>query len=151
MDIKISSRAFSHGFDITTPSEALSGAVSPFGELLITNAHGTQIARIAKESILSSVYDIIISGGELYQFVKDKGVKRLWTCSGGGRTIQLRAGKSRHFVVEAGSRKIAECSKEWLTSDYLITLLDEAEFKLVVCIFLALSMTEDRGSDFVPA
>lgn len=152
VNIKITSRAFSDGFDIATSSETFGVAQSPSEEYLITNAHGTQIARIAKDSFHGSVYNIIISGGELYQIVKDKRVKRLWTCSGGGRTIQLREEKSRHFVVEAESRKIAQCSKEWLTSDYSITLLDTADFKLVVGIFLALSLSQNRGSDFfIPA
>jgi uncharacterized protein YxjI len=144
VNIHFQSHAFSNGFDIATPSETLRAAASPFGEMLISNAAGTQIARVAKESLLGSVYDIVISGGELYQF--EHAGWRHWTCTGGGRTFQLREENLHRFVLEAESKSIAEGSKEWLTGNYTVTLLEDADFKVVVCIFMALSMIMDRGA-----
>ena len=149
VNIKISSRAFSHGFDITTPRETFSVDVSPFGELLILNVSGTQIARVTKESFLGSVYDVIISGGGFYQINHDKGLKERWTCEGEGKTIHFSKEAGSRFVLEEKALKIAECKRTWFDNDWAITLVDEAQFKLVACIFLVLSLSEDRHSGAV--
>jgi hypothetical protein len=68
LNLRISSRAFSRGFDIDTPVECLSARRVPLsstGEILISNPSENQIARLERESFLSSIYNIIISGGSI--------------------------------------------------------------------------------------
>jgi uncharacterized protein YxjI len=137
---------FSNGFDITTPVENLSTKRSPFGETLVLNASGTQIARVAKESLVSGAYNIIIAGGGFYQFDRDKESRRTWACKGEGRLLHLSEDSRRKFEIADGNQRIAECWKEW-GGNYSITLLDETELKLVICIVLALSLREDQSSD----
>jgi hypothetical protein len=53
LNVRISSRVFSRGFDIGTPVESLSARsvpLSPPGEILISNPSGNQIARLELES-----------------------------------------------------------------------------------------------------
>jgi hypothetical protein len=151
MNVRISSRVFSKGFDISTPAETLSAkkvALSPLGEIHLLNASGTQIARLELESFLSNVYNIVISGGGFYQFGRDESSRRDWFCRGEGRTLQISE-KRRRFVIMDEARKIAECSKARFTNDYAITAFDEAELKLVICIFLALCLREHQ-STYIP-
>jgi hypothetical protein len=105
---------FSNGFDITTPVENLSTKRSPFGETLVLNASGTQIARLGIESFFSSAYNIIISGGGFYQFDRDKNSRRTWTCKGEGRLLHLSEHRKRRFEIADESQRIAECSKDWV-------------------------------------
>ena len=153
LDVRMSSRAFSRGFDITTPVESLSARrvpLSPTGEILISNASGNLIARLELESFLSSVYNIIISGGGFYQFGHDDKSRRTWTCKGEGKLFCIEERGKRSFVVSDGDEEIADCSKDWLANDYAIRVFNDAEWKLVVCIFIALSVREHESGD-IPA
>jgi uncharacterized protein YxjI len=151
MNVRISSRVFSNRFDIATSEETISAKkvpLSPLGEIHLSNTSGTQIARLGLESFLSSVYNIIISGGGFYQFGRDQNSKRTWLCKGEGRTLQISQDK-RRFVITDEALKIAECSKARFTNDYAITVFNEEELKLVICIFLALCLCEHQ-STYVP-
>jgi uncharacterized protein YxjI len=147
VNVQISSRFFSNGYDVNTPSGNFSAALSPFGEMLISNVSGTQIARITNVSLLSNAYDIIISGGGLYQFNRDRNSRRCWICTGEGRVLQLSRGKGQQFTITEGTETIAEGAKAWFSGNYAVNVLKEADFKLVICIFLALRMSTDQSSD----
>lgn len=148
MNVQISSRMFPKGFDITTPLENFYARWSPYGELLISNASGTQIARLGKESFFGNFLNhIIISGGGFYQFFPGKHSSRLWGCRGEGRLLHVSEHKGRRFEIADETHKIAECSTAWFDSDYSITVADKAELKLVICIFLALRLSEQTAAD----
>jgi len=152
LNVRISSRVFSRGFEIGTPVESLSARrvpLSPPGEILISNPSGNQIARLELESFLSSVYNIIISGGGFYQFGHDDKSRRTWTCKGEGKLFCIEERGKRSFVVSDGDEEIADCSKDWLANDYAIRVFNDADLKLVVCIFIALSVSEHEPS-FTP-
>lgn len=53
-------------------------------------------------------------------------------------------------MIADEAQKIAECSKARFTNDYAITAFNEAEMKLVICIFLALCLSEHQSTD-IPA
>ena len=146
MNIRISSRAFSNGFDIITPVETFSAKRSPFGEMLISNASGTQIARLGPESFFSNAYNIIISGGGFYQFRRDKDARRTWACKGEGRLLHISEHRRRRFEITEASQRVAECSKGRFGNDYAI-VVNDSEMKLVICIVLALSVSEHQSSD----
>ena len=148
VNIRISSYALSKGFDIATPVENLCAKSSPLGEMHVLNASGKQIARLGIESSSSffgsSVYYIIISGGGYYQFCRDKHSKRTWNCTGEGRSLQISERTSRRFEIAEETQRIAECSKARLINDYAIVVVNETELKLVICIFIALSVSEHQ-------
>jgi hypothetical protein len=88
LELAISSRAFSSGFDIKTPRGLFSAKrvpLSPTGEIQILIPSDSQIARLERESFFSSVYNVILSGGGFYQFARDKTSSRTWTCRGEGK------------------------------------------------------------------
>ena len=152
LKVRISSRVFSRGFDIGTPLESLSARrapLSPTGEILIADPSGNQIARLELESFLSSNYNIIISGGGFYRFGRDDKSKRAWTCKGEDKLLRISERSERMFFISDGAEVIADCSKDWLINDYAIRVFNDADLKLVVCIFIALSVCEHETS-FTP-
>jgi len=149
LNIRISSRAFSSGFDISTQNGTLTAKKtqpSPTGEILIYNQTDDQIARVEFESILGRVYNIVISGGGFYRFGRDRKLKRTWSCEGEGRSLSLSERSGRRFLVSNGTRDIAECTQTWFTSGYEIALFDEADLRVLICIFLALHVSKDVGT-----
>jgi hypothetical protein len=152
LNVRICSRVFSRGFDIGTPVESLFARrvpLSPTGEILISNPSGNQIARLELESFLSSVYNIIISGGGFYQFGRDDKSRRTWTCKGEEKLLRISERNKRRYFISDGAEEIADGSKAWLANDYAIRVRKDADLKLVVCIFIALSVCEDETS-FTP-
>ena len=147
MEIRISSHIFSNRFDITTPEQNLFTKRSAFGEMLVLNASETQIARLEKDSVFSGTYNIIISGGGFYQFDRDNDSNRTWVCKGEGRLLHLSEHSGRRFEITDESQRIAECSKDWGGNDFAIALLNEGEMKLVICIVLALTLSEYQSAD----
>jgi hypothetical protein len=155
MNVRISSRAFSNGFEIVTPTETLTTDNSSYGELLIFNSVGTQLARVVTPSFFSSENNIIISGGGGYQLVRHSAVSSNWTCNGEGRTLELQLNKAHWFsattryAISEGGKTIAECSTTAFSDDYKLSLIDESDFKLVVCIVIAVAISE-RSSGPMP-
>jgi hypothetical protein len=145
MNIQISKRAFTRGFDIVTPMGTFATKGGDFGETLVCNPSGAQVARLGLESRLSRKYNIIITGGGFYQFGRDKSRKRAWVCSGEGRSFRVSEGKKRTFDITEDTRTVAKCSKALFSNDYATTVDDESELKLVICIFLALSLSEHQS------
>jgi uncharacterized protein YxjI len=152
MNIRINSRAFSNGFDISTPAETLTTDNSSFGELLIHNSVGTQIARVVQASLFSSENNIIISGGGGYQFRRHGTFTPNWKCEGEGRMLEIREIVGRwfsaryRFAISDGAQAIAEFSRTLFSNRYEVNLLEEGDLKLVICMVIALSMSE-RSSD----
>ena len=150
LNVRISSRVFSKGFDISTPMGIFSAkrvALSPTGEILISNPSGNQIARLELESFLSSVYNIIITGGGFYQFNRENKSRRNWICKGEGRLLRVSELSKRRFSISDGDLQIADCSKARFTNNYTIRILDDTELKVVVSIFVALSVCEHEKTD----
>jgi uncharacterized protein YxjI len=149
LNLRISSPPFSRGFDIDTPVECLSARRVPLsstGEILISNPSENQIARLERESFLSSIYNIIISGGGFYRFSRDDKSRRTWICKGEERLLLTSEHRNRRFFISDGADEIADCSKDWLVNDYAIRIFNDADLKLVVCIFIALSVCEHETS-----
>jgi hypothetical protein len=120
--------------------------LSPTGEILIFNISKNQIARLGLESFLSGIYNIFITGGGFYQFGRDNVLRRTWICKGEGKLLHVSERSWRRFFISDGIQEVAECSKAWLTNDYAIRILDDADLKLVVCIFIALNQCEYQTS-----
>jgi uncharacterized protein YxjI len=153
LSVRINSRLFSSGFDISTPLENYSAkkvSLFPTGEILISNSSEKQIARVGRKSFLSDVYNIIITGGGFYQFDRDNLTRKTWTCKGEGKLLCISERSRRRFLISEEDQVVAECSKAWFTSDYAIKVFNDAEWKLVVCIFIALSVREHDSGD-IPA
>jgi hypothetical protein len=152
MDIRIGSRAFSNGFDITTPAETFTAKESPLEGILLYNPVGTQIARVAARSFFGSEWNIVISGGGGYQFCRESFFATNLICKGEGRTIGIHIenvhwfGNAHRFEISEGVQTIAECSRAAFSNDYDVSLVEESDFKLVVCIVLALTMSEQSSS-----
>jgi uncharacterized protein YxjI len=149
LEVRFSSRVFTSGFDISTPLGGFStkGAPDfPIGEILVLDHAGNQVARLGLESFLSSVYNIIITGGGFYQFGRDGNSKRTWTCKGEERLLCLSERNWRKFFISEGTQEIAEFSKAWYTSDYAVSVSNDADLKLVICIIIALNESENPGS-----
>lgn len=152
LNVLISSRVFSAGYDISTPVGIFSAKrvfLSSTEEILISDISGNQIARLGVESFFSRVYNIIISGGGFYQFDRDVKARRTWTCKGEGRLLSLSERSKRRFFISDGAQEIAEGKKAWYTRDYAIKVSSDADLRLVVCIFIALSLREHQSS-YVP-
>ncbi|MBS1801956.1 MAG: hypothetical protein JST28_01245 [Acidobacteria bacterium] len=96
-----------------------------------------------------SSYDIIISGGGFYEFDRDRSSKRTWACKGEARLLHLSKPGRRRFEIVDESQIIAKFSKDWGFADYTILLLNETEWKLVVCIVLALSLSQSQSAYIV--
>ncbi len=120
--------------------------LSPTGEIHILNASDSQIARLGLESFFSSVYNVIITGGGFYQFGRDKSSSRTWTCTGEGKLFRVSERSNRRFFVSEETQQIAECSKSRFFNDYEIKVFDDADLKLVMCIFIALSLLEHQST-----
>ncbi len=151
-NVGIRSRAFSRGFDISTPVESFSAKrvpLSPTAEILVSDNSGNQIARLELDSFLSSVYNIIIPGGGFYQFGRDNKSRRTWTCKGEGKLLRISERSRRRFFISDGAEEIADCSKAWFTNDYAIRVFNDADLRLVVCIIITLSVCEHEAP-FIP-
>jgi hypothetical protein len=150
LDVAISSRAFSSGFDIKTPVGIFSAEkvwLSPTGEIRILNSSAVQIARLETESFFSSDYNIIITGGGFYQFGRDGDSGKAWICQGEGKLFRVSQNKGYQFLISDEAQKIAECSRSRFLNDYEVRVFNEADLKVVTCIFIALSLLEYRSSD----
>jgi hypothetical protein len=147
LDATISSRAFSSGFEIKTPGEVFSAEKVPLslsGEIRILNGAGYQIARIEFESFLSSVYNIIMTGGGFYHFGRDRSSGRAWSCKGEGRRFCISEETSRKFLMCEQAQQIAEVSKSRFFRDYQVRVFNDADWKLVMCAFVALVELEHQ-------
>ena len=153
LDVAISSRAFTSGFDIKTPVGIFSAEkvrLSPTGEIRILDSSASQIARIEAESFFSSVYNIIITGGGFYQFGRDGDSSQAWVCKGEGKLFRVSLNKGWKFFISEEAQEIAECSRSRFFNDYEVRVFNDADLKVVMCIFIALSQLEYQSSD-IPA
>ena len=136
-----------------TPTETFTTDNSSFGELLVFNSVGTQIARVGVESFFSSVYCIFISGGGVYRFQKSGLLKPKWTCEGEGRTLQVIGDIERwfemknRFLVSEGTQRIAEFSRVPFSNTYEVSLIEDDDWKLIMGIVIGLSMSERSSAD----
>lgn len=147
LDVAISSRVFSSGFDIKTTMGVLSAKkvlLSPTGEIRILDDSANQIARLEVENLLSSVYNVIITGGGFYQFGRDGNSSRTWTCKGEGRLLRVSEKSNRRFLLSEEAQKIAECSKSRFFTDYKVRVFNDADLKLAICVFIALSLLKHQ-------
>jgi hypothetical protein len=133
LDLAISSRAFSSGLDIKTPLGIFSAKkvpLSPTGEILILTSSAIPIARLERESFLSSVYNVIISGGGFYQFARDKSLSRTWTCNGEGKLFRVSEMSNRRFLFSERARDVAEFTKSSrFLNDYEIRVFNDEDLK----------------------
>lgn len=147
-NVDIISRVFPRAFEVNT----LLGIFSakrvpefPTEEIHVFDPAGNQVARLGLESNLSSVYNIIVTGGGFYQFGRDRNSGRNWICKGVGRLLCLTERSWRKFIISDGADQIAEFSKHLLTNDYAAKIFNDADLKLVICIVLALNESEYVG------
>jgi len=147
LNVQISSQVFSSGYDISTSVGGFSIKRVPLSsEILVFDHSENQIARLGAESTFSMSYYIIITGGGYYQFGRDVKARRTWTCKGEGRLLRLSERIRRRFLISDGSQDIAEGTKAWYTRDFAIKVSNDTDLKLVVCIFIALSVSEYESS-----
>lgn len=149
LNVEINSRVISSGFDIRTPFGAFSAKtpfLAPTSETLVFDQQENQIARIGLEGFASRNHYIIISYGGYYLFGRDEKAKHAWTCKGEGRLLSISKGSKGRFSISDGDQAIAEGKKAWLTGDYAIGVFNDPDFRLVVCIFIALSVRENQGA-----
>ena len=149
LELAISSRAFSSGFDIKTPLGLFSAKrvpLSPTGEIQILTPSDSQIARLERESFFSGVYNVILSGGGFYQFARDKTSSRTWTCRGEGKLFLISETRSRKFLISENALDVAECTKSRFLNDYEIRVFNDADLNLVICVFIALSVLEHEST-----
>jgi uncharacterized protein YxjI len=92
------------------------------------------------------MYNIIITGGGFYQFRYSADSKRKWTCEGEGKLFCISEYAKRKFDFSSDTQKIAECSKARFFNDYEIRIFSEADLKLAVCVFIALSLMEHQST-----
>jgi len=149
LNVEINSRVISSGFDIRTPFGAFSAKtpfLAPTSETLVFDQQENQIARIGLESFASGNHSIVISGGGYYSFGRNEKAKRTWTCKGERRLLSISEGSKGRFSISDRDQEIAEAKKAWLTGDFAISVLKDADFRLVVCILIALCVQEDQGA-----
>jgi uncharacterized protein YxjI len=149
LDATITSRTFSTGFDIRTPIGIFTAKkvpLSPTGEVRILDPSGNQAARLETESFFSSVYNIIIRGGGFYQFGCSEDSNQKWTCKGEGKLFCISEKPNRKFDFSEDAQKIAECSKSRFSTDYKVKVFNDADLKLVMCVFIALSLLEHQST-----
>lgn len=152
LDVSNTSRAFTRGFDVRTSIGTFSAKkvrLSPKGEFRIFNDSGDQIERMEYESFFCAVYNIIITGGGFYQFERSRDSSREWTCKGEGRLLRISEREKRKFDLFAEAQ-IAECSKSRLFNHYEIRVFSDADLKLAICVFLALSLLEHQSDPAIP-
>jgi hypothetical protein len=148
LDVTISSRAFPSGFDIKTTEGVFSAKkvpLSPTGEIRVLNASANQIARLERDGFFSSVYNVIITGGGFYRFGRDASSSQTWTCKGEGKLFSVSEKKGRKFLLSEEAQEIAECSKSRFSNRYEVRVFNDADFKLVMCVFMALSLLEHQS------
>jgi len=150
--MQIRSRAFSSGFDIATATETFTTDGSSWGEMLIFNSAGTQIARVVLPTLISSEYGIFISGGGGYGFKRHGIMKSHWTCEGEGRVLEFRevaerwfSARSRFAILE-GLKKIAEISIMLFSDLYEVDLLEDGDLKLVCGMVIAIRLDARQSS-----
>jgi uncharacterized protein YxjI len=152
MDVRISSKFFSGGFEIATPTEILTTNNRSFGELNIVNSVGTQIARV-RSPFFSSQYELFISGGGGYKFGSNGFFKPGWTCQGEGRSLEIRDvtehwySSVRKFAISDRTQTVAEISKTLFSNSYEVDVIEQDDWKLVTCIAISLSLSEHHSSD----
>jgi hypothetical protein len=145
----ISSRIFSSGFEIRTSAGIFSARrvpLSPTGQVRILDAEGSQVARLEAANLSSSIYNVIITGGGFYQFGRDGSSSQSWICMGEEKLFRISAQSTRRFLVAEGAQEIAECSKSRFFNDYEVRVFNDADLKLIVCVFIALSLLEHQST-----
>jgi hypothetical protein len=153
LSIEVISRVFLRGFEISTPLGCFSTKRVPdlpTEQILILDPSGNQAARLGLESstcrglgsFFSGVYNIIIIGGGFYQFGRDDKSRRAWICKGEDKLFRISERNSRKFLISDGTEGIADFSKARYASDYAVRVLNDADWKLVICIVIALDECE---------
>ena len=150
LNVRICSRLFSRGFDISTPVGCFTAKrvpLSPTGQVLIYDQSENQTARLERESFFSNVYSIFITGGGFFQFGRDRKSRRTWTCKGEGRSLRISERGWRKFFISDEAQEIADCSKAWFANDYAVRVFNDADLKLVTCLLIALSVCEHQTAN----
>jgi len=96
------------------------------------------------ESVFSSIYNIILTGGGFYQFRRERISSQTWTCNGEGKLFRISEVSNRRFRVADEDLEIADGSKSLLSNDYEVRVFNDADLKLVMCVFIALSLLEHQ-------
>ena len=156
----LGSRDFSSALEIRTAAGTFKVEevlVSPFcSETHLLDPSGNQVARMQAETCLSNVCNIIITGGGSFQLRDDPDSSRSWIrrlirenslCTGEGRTLHISQKNSRTFIVSDDTGEIATCSKPGYFDDYTVTVQNDSDLKLIICIFVSLCR-DQLSTDF---
>lgn len=154
MDVTIKERAasFCTEYDISTPDRALYAREEMFtllNKIELQTKGGDTLARLQGQfSVLRSKYEFDLMGGMVYDFECVDRWKSIYECRCGDDLLTLYQHKGLNHSIFKNERQIAAYSKNRVSfgkgNTYEIRMDVDANLKLIVCMVLALSVSDDN-------
>jgi uncharacterized protein YxjI len=154
VDVTIQERKFSlfTEYDITTPAAALYAkkqAIALLNKLELRTGVGQVLARVQAEfSLLRNKYDFDLLDGTVFHFQCDKLWTSVYSCMYGGDVYTLYEHRGLKRSIFREETQIAAYSKNRISfgkgNEYAIRMDSDADLKLILCMVLALGMSEDN-------
>jgi uncharacterized protein YxjI len=153
VDVTIQERKFSFftEYDITTPNATLYAkkqAIALLNKLELQTSGGKVLARVQAEfSLLRNKYDFDLLDGRVFHFQCDKLWTSVYSCKYGEDVYTLYEHRGLNRSIFRGDLQIAAYSKNRISfgkgNEYAIRMDSDADLKLILCMVLALGMSED--------
>jgi uncharacterized protein YxjI len=142
-------------YEIETPGGICSARKKFFSwndKLQITAPHRAIVARITgKFSCFRSRYSFELSDGSVYRFWGEKIWKGVLVCEGCKERIRLYQHKGLNYSLLQNKTQVAAFSKNAVTigsgDQYEIRVNDDANLIVVICIVLAIDLSENEGNN----
>jgi uncharacterized protein YxjI len=142
-------------YEIETPGCIYSARKKFFSwndKLQITAPHGAIVARITgKFSWFRSKYSFELSDGSVYRFCGEKIWKGVFVCEGSEVSFRLYQHKGLNYSIFQNKTQVAAFSKNAVTigsgDQYEIRVNDDANLMVVICIVLAIDLSENEANN----
>jgi uncharacterized protein YxjI len=154
LDVTIQERKFSFftEYDITTPDATLYAkkqAIALLNKLELQTSSGQVLAKVQAEfSLLRHKYDFDLLDGRVFHFQCDKLWTSVYRCTYGGDVYTLYEHRGLNRSIFRADRQIAAYSKNRISfgkgNEYAIRMDSDADLNLILCMVLALGMSEDN-------
>ncbi len=153
--IQESSLSFRSKYEIETPGSFYYAQKAFFSwpaRLKLQSADGRVLATLqGRVSFFRSKYDFVLQDGRIFHFYCQKIWKRVYVCEGGKESYHIYGHKGLRYSVFQSDRQIAAFTKNRIVigkgNRYDVSLNDDADFVVLMCIVLAINTSENDDDD----
>ena len=153
MEVSIQERSLSFGseYEIETPGSYYFAQKAIFSfpaKIKLQSSDERIVARIqGRLSFLREKYDFILADGRVFHFWCEKRWKRVFDCQGDKVSYRLYGHKGLMYSIFQDDHQIAAFTKNRIVigkgNQYAISLNDDADVILIICMVLAINSSED--------